>query len=500
MSQFALPIAELKPALAGLGKVIAKRTTLPVLGNIKIERTKDGWIALSGTDLYHHVTVRLEQPGTGEPAALLIPYDELLKTCKACGSGEEILVERTGKDTAAIKYRIGQQFVETKVESLPVAEFPEIPRIKGDAIALPDSLRASIHEALQCASTDGNRLILNGAYLDVSKPNAHYVVGTDGRHLFSSNSFALPLAQSLLIPSHRFLEWKQFSADGEWQLKVGVPEHKDAVAPFQISSRRWRYIGRQIEGNYPNWRQTVPGPGSFLTTIEFEPKVEEVLQTIGRMPCDDTVNFVIGLEVKDCRFALLGRSPGAEDYTRIELAGVEAQGRDLRIFLNREFLTKALQFGLTKVETIDSMSPLRFSNGGRQMIVMPTRPNPAPAQTPPPTPPIPEASNESPAQPEPATQAGPQTPAQPESKTMSEKTNPNGAPGSNTTATNVAEKPALENALAQIEIVRGDFRNAIAGLNKLAEALKQAQRERKTSEKEVQSVRQTLRSLQSVRI
>ena len=63
-----------------------------------------------------------------------------------------------------------------------------------------------------------------------------------------------------------------------------------------------------------------------------------------------------------------------------------------------------------------------------------------------------------------------------------------------------AEKPALETAIAQIEIVRGDFRNAIAGLNKLGELLKQAQRENKTSDKEIQSVRQTLRSLQSVRI
>jgi len=62
------------------------------------------------------------------------------------------------------------------------------------------------------------------------------------------------------------------------------------------------------------------------------------------------------------------------------------------------------------------------------------------------------------------------------------------------------EKTALETALAQIEIVRGDFRNGIAGLNKLTDALKQAQREQKAGEKEVQSVRQTLRSLQSVRI
>ena len=80
---------------------------------------------------------------------------------------------------------------------------------------------------------------------------------------------------------------------------------------------------------------------------------------------------------------------------------------------------------------------------------------------------------------------------------MPEKTNGNTNAATPPTA---PEKPALETALAQIEIVRGDFRNGIAGLNKLADSLKQAQREQKAGEKEVQSVRQTLRSLQSVRI
>ena len=61
-------------------------------------------------------------------------------------------------------------------------------------------------------------------------------------------------------------------------------------------------------------------------------------------------------------------------------------------------------------------------------------------------------------------------------------------------------KAALDLALAQLEVVRGDFRNAIAGLNKLGELLRQSQRETKASDKEIQSVRQTLRSLQSVRI
>ena len=37
-----LPIAELKPALAGLGKIISRSSTLPVLRMVKMERSKDG--------------------------------------------------------------------------------------------------------------------------------------------------------------------------------------------------------------------------------------------------------------------------------------------------------------------------------------------------------------------------------------------------------------------------------------------------------------------------
>ena len=496
--QFALPIGELKPALAGLSKVIARRCTLPVLGTIKLERTSDGWIALTGTDLDHHITVRLEQPSTGAPGALLVPFEDLLKTCKACGTDEEVLVEKSGEATAAIKYRLGNQFVETHVESLPVAEFPGIPRFKAEAIPLPDNVRAAIHEALQCASTDETRLILNGAYVDVSKPDASYVVGTDGRHMFSSNSFTLPLKDSLIIPTHKFIGWKEFNADGEWQLKVATAEKKDGY--LQLSSRRWRFISRQIEGNYPNWRQVVPGLGQFATTIEFDPEsVESVIRTIQRMPCDDAVNYAIGLERSDGRLALLGRAPGAEAWTSIAVDGVQSRGLDVRIFLNRNLLTKALQFGLTKVETIDALSPLRFSQGGRQMIVMPTRPSPAATPVPPSQPvtpaaaAVPEAGNE-------ATAPNPPPPSaeQNERKPMPENTNAKNDAA--TPPTNVVEKPALETALAQIEILRGDFRNTLAGLNQLADRLKQAQRESRTSDKEIQSVRQTLRSLQSVRI
>ena len=63
-----------------------------------------------------------------------------------------------------------------------------------------------------------------------------------------------------------------------------------------------------------------------------------------------------------------------------------------------------------------------------------------------------------------------------------------------------ADKPTLEKALEQIEAVKGSYRDAIKGLNELADTLRQVHRDQRTSEREVQSVRSSLQKLQSVRL
>ena len=59
---------------------------------------------------------------------------------------------------------------------------------------------------------------------------------------------------------------------------------------------------------------------------------------------------------------------------------------------------------------------------------------------------------------------------------------------------------SLETALAKIETIKGSYREAIRGLNDLTDTLKQIHRERKTTDKEVQSVRSTLEKLQGVKL
>ena len=51
-----------------------------------------------------------------------------------------------------------------------------------------------------------------------------------------------------------------------------------------------------------------------------------------------------------------------------------------------------------------------------------------------------------------------------------------------------------------IEGIKTGFREAINGLTKVGDHIRQAMREQKSGEKEIQGIRQTLRTLQSVRI
>ena len=62
------------------------------------------------------------------------------------------------------------------------------------------------------------------------------------------------------------------------------------------------------------------------------------------------------------------------------------------------------------------------------------------------------------------------------------------------------DKPAIEAAIDKIEGFKANVRETLAGLTELTALLRQAVRDQKAGEKEIHTVRQTLRSLQSVRI
>lgn len=75
----------------------------------------------------------------------------------------------------------------------------------------------------------------------------------------------------------------------------------------------------------------------------------------------------------------------------------------------------------------------------------------------------------------------------------------NGASRSGT-PTPPADKPAIEAAIDKLDAFKATFREALTGATELTALLRQAVRDQKAGDKEVHQVRQTLRSLQSVKL
>jgi DNA polymerase III sliding clamp (beta) subunit (PCNA family) len=495
MKPITLPVAELKPALTGLGKVLNGRTTLAILSNIKVERTHDGWIALTSTDLDRWATVRLEHPAEGPPATVLLPFDQLSQLVKSCGKGESIEVMSSG-DHTLIHFPLGDTLGESKVPFVSPDEFPQTPRLRNEAIPLSSTLRESLLEAMDCASVDSTRYVLNGTFIDARDSKANYVVATDGKHLYSANSFTLPLKESVIIPTHKFLEWKEFASDGEWQMRVG-DKH------LQLSSRRWRFITKTIEGNYPDWHAPIPNPADAKTVITLDPaKLETLIKLIQRMPCHDDRYHTLGLEWKGGQFMLMGKDKPQEDWLRVPVPDIQGRGPDVTAFLDRNYLTKGFGYGLNTISLISAVAPIRLHSGGKQMIVMPVRANdtePASAPAKPAPPPAVVTAASSPQPPPKAEQHTTTTPPMQTHPPSNGKTH-QGANGSTNGTDKTEAKSTLEAALLQVEGIKAGFRETINQLSKIGDSIRAAMREQKSGEKEIQGIRQTLRSLQSVRI
>ena len=519
-----LPVSELKSAIGGLTKVIPRHSTLPVLGTVHVERDRQGWVHLTATDLDTFLSLRLEAPQQmGDPAKCLVPFTELQKLGKLCLADETLDLEVLSEDKLLLSHRIGSHPVEQVLTIPPTSDFPEPPRLTVPCVSLDEAARGTLLEALACASDDETRVILNGAYLDVSKPTGHYAVATDGRHLFASNSLQLALPSSVLVPDHRFLSWSGFVKDGQWKLAVQAPT-KDKGGYLRLESRRWTFVTKQIEGTYPNWRNITDDVRQFSGTIEVsEQAAEAISRIVPRLPGDDTPNRTVGLYTVSGRLYLRGSNKDQERATEVEVPGVNVSGDPATVYLNRQYLLKAIGFGLRQIGVQEPLKPLRFSDGGsRQMIVMPVRVDaniPAPKSSSPTPAPVaaitPAATSMDAAPDQPTTlnhatvdhavdAAQPPTPER-NNTPMQNGTNihPNGnahQPVVVLDSTSPEEKPGLEQALDQIESLKANLRSAVGSLNNLIDIVRQVQRERRVSEREVRSVRDTLKTLQTVRL
>ena len=351
-----------------------------------------------------------------------------------------------------------------------------------------DDFKETLLVAFDYASTDSSRYILQSAFVDVGDKDAHYIVATNGREMFSANSFKLGFKESLIIPHRKFLTWNGFVEDGDWNICLAAPQDKEITGWVRVQSDHWTLITKQIEGNYPNWKAPIPNGEAKLTVMFSEQACEFIRLAAPKLPGHQDQLKPIAIIVMGNGTIILQAGNG-DEAVNLPITGVTMQGEPIRFCINRDYLLKALKLGLTELQVFDPNTPVIFRNKGRRLVIAPVRDDTV--QT------SPEAASQT------------QTPVQAQGSPVQEPTQPEPEPEEMNTIDRIEQTPtqtdtapasAFVQVKQQLETIKDHLRTVVGDLNDTIKLLTQAQKEKKATEREIEGIRETLRGLQHVRI
>jgi hypothetical protein len=487
-----LPVIALKSAIAGLSKVISKRTTLPVLSCVKITRRSVGELSFEGTDLDALAIYTTEATKGGRDCTVLVPFEALASVVK--GAHKDAFLDLTvEKDQARLRYPVGNTWLEKPIDTFKEDGWPVIPKLTTPASTLTPEFPKTFLTALDCASD--YKPDLTGGWLDVNDPKAHYVVASDGRQLFTANSFKFDLKESLLIRSHKFLQWSGFLEDGGWNLRVGDLD-KQGNGWTQIQSAYWTLIIKRTQARCPSWKQIIPAETKTHVTFSDE-EVAMLLEVLPKLPGVSKLNHDITFDLGP--MGTIVRGSEKEHSSQVTIEGVKIRGNANTFAADRTLIIKALKLGLKNLAVVDGLNPIIFSDATRRLIIAPLRSDstPTPSATGPVRPPTETSSSEPPT-----------INNEPEGETVktinrlnqTENTTTTTSNGTGETEQQQEHSAPLKQAVQKIDQIKDGLRSLLSDLTDVQKSLGQAQRHQRSTEKEVEEVREALQSLQRIRI
>ena len=465
-----VPRSQLKEALAGLSKVVNLRAPVPVLGCVRFD-AEGQTIRLTGTDLSQTATYAITVAGpVPAPVSVLIPLDALQSVLKTA-QGPDIEIE-LGKDAVTLTATVAGQGIGRRIGAPDIADWPELVA-PADTKPVEPGFLTSLRQALTFASTDDSRPLLKSVYLDVDPKKGHRIVATDSRRLSVFPCGILPLAESVIVPSTRFLNWPRL--EGETRIGAGK-------GGFTLRCGPWSCTTKTVEGVYPRWSQVVPAYDGDRTLELSEADVAMLIKALPGLPAYDNSHEAIVLHMDGNAVRVFSRqdSMSPESAIRLESSRHEGKGT-FSIGLNRDYFRDALQAGFRHWEFQDTVSPLlgRLSKDDKASIhvLMPIRTIDHEVQ---------RAEAKAPE----AKPASVPVQSQPKETPMKkhEEVQPAAEPG------------ALDKIMAAFEAAKSAVRQAQAALGDLAIYVRDAVREDKSRQREIADVRVALQKLQAIKV
>lgn len=250
-----------------------------------------------------------------------------------------------------------------------------MPKFKEEKkVVLPqEKLRGMLRKTVFATSTDESRYVLNGIFFSL-KEHKLTMVATDGRRLALVEEDVDVTADAqgeFIVPTKAVSELTRLLGD-KGDIQIQFTENQAAFTMTTEQAAPILLITKLIEGNYPNYRQVIPGEVRERVQLMRE----EFLHALRRaeIMTSDKQNSVKVTFAKNT-LTIIANTPDIGEA--VETIAINYKGNEISIAFNPGYLLEPLN-ALTNdevfFELIDELSPgVLKINGPFLYVVMPMR-------------------------------------------------------------------------------------------------------------------------------
>lgn len=330
--------AALLRSLSHVQNVVERRTTIPILSNVKLA-AEEGRLGLTATDmdlsLVAHEPAEVAKGGTTTIAA-----HTLFDIVRKLPDGSEVGIEQNGAGSEVTIRAARSVF---NLPTLPADEFPAIGEEQfGVRFVMPATELAKLIDKTRFAiSTEETRYYLNGIHMHATKSGATSMlrgVATDG-HRLARIEVALPKGAeqipAIIVPRKTVGEVRKLidsvGPDSEVEVRVSPTR-------IQFTFERAMLVSRLIDGTFPDYERVIPTGNEKAAVFATRPFAEAV----DRVATISTEKArAVKLSFDDGTVTISAVS--AETGRAVEELDVEYSGEPLEIGFNARYILDMLQ-------------------------------------------------------------------------------------------------------------------------------------------------------------
>lgn len=334
----------LSAAIDGVSKAVTTRSTLPVLEGILL-KAEGFQLTLTGYDLEMSIVTTIEA-NVQQPGEIVLNAKLLSDMIRRMPSSQ---ITISSADNGKTLIRGG--VAEFEIQSMPAAEFPELPSAGADqTLTLKTGmLREIIERTIYAVSQDEKKPAHTGELFEIT-PQKLTVVALDGYRLaVVERQVQANKEISIIVPSKTITEVSHLLPNDE-EAEVSISANRRYVV---FMTGGYTIMSRLIEGEFLSFRNVIPAGSRTQVTLD----TKEFIGTIERASLIITERLKNPLRISFTESKVVVRCQTNLGRVVDEFAA-QCEGEAVEVGFNNRYLLDALRNARCEKVRLELSGPL----------------------------------------------------------------------------------------------------------------------------------------------